>query len=523
MKKSDRIARDLEQSVSTAVENAKDWAAPRVEAAVDWAVPRLQQGLDTASPKIQEGLKSAAHNLADGVATVTPRIQDGLAQLAPKIHDAVESATPRLHEALDKATPVIANARDRVVVEYLPKLSDQIGHASDAVHRTLEGAPAHVDAVAQRLVDSGVVHNIQEQAQSAGQQLKAAAAEASRVVTGEVAKPQKPKHRGFLIFGVIAAAVAAGVAAWKASKPIEDPWKTPSPVTPATPAPVPATTVSDVKETVKEKRQRRRGHRCRRHGGRSRQGGRCLGRRRRRRQVGGLQGCHRRQDRGAEHRREHERRGQGQVAPGQPANQPAAERCTSRRGPATGGVPSFALPLPVPGCPSTGRRNGAGAKFGGMSPDRSSVDAPHDAALPPAVSIVIPAYNEESVIRQCLIAAVYQSVPAARDHRGGQHVQGPHRGDRPPDAAGIPGKSDHPAQPGHGPGPHPHPELRPRPRHRRCPGPDRRRLRAGTGLGGAGPDRPSRTRQCRPPPARWCTTTCRCAASASRPTTRCAS
>ncbi|MBQ1443182.1 MAG: glycosyltransferase family 2 protein [Renibacterium sp.] len=30
----------------------------------------------------------------------------------------------------------------------------------------------------------------------------------------------------------------------------------------------------------------------------------------------------------------------------------------------------------------------------------------------PSVSIVIPAYNEESVIRQCLIAAIYQSVPA---------------------------------------------------------------------------------------------------------------
>ena len=152
----------------------------------------------------------------------------------------------------DKDTPVIANARDRVVVEYLPRLSDQIGHASDAVHRTLEGAPAHVDAVAQRLVDSGVVHNIQEQAQTAGQQIKAAAAEATRAVTGEIAKPQKPKHRGFLIFGVIAAAVAAGVAAWKASKPIEDPWKTPAPVTPATPAPVPATTVTDVKEDVKK-------------------------------------------------------------------------------------------------------------------------------------------------------------------------------------------------------------------------------------------------------------------------------
>lgn len=30
----------------------------------------------------------------------------------------------------------------------------------------------------------------------------------------------------------------------------------------------------------------------------------------------------------------------------------------------------------------------------------------------PSVSIVIPAYNEEGVIRQCLIAAIYQSMPA---------------------------------------------------------------------------------------------------------------
>ena len=168
MQKTDRIARELEQSVSTGVENAKDWAGPRVEAAVIWAVPRLEQGLDSASPKVQEGLKSAAYNLADGVATVTPRIQDGLAQLAPKIHDAVEGATPRLHDALDKATPVIANARDRVVVDYLPKLSDQMEKpptpctAPWKVHRP-------IDAVAQRLVDSGVVPTLQGQAQCAGE------------------------------------------------------------------------------------------------------------------------------------------------------------------------------------------------------------------------------------------------------------------------------------------------------------------------------------------------------------------
>jgi hypothetical protein len=263
VKKSDRIARELELSVSSAVENAKD----RVEAAVDWAVPRLQHGIDTASPKIQEGLKVAAHNLADGVATVTPRLQDGLAQLAPKIHEVVEGTPPRLHEALDRATPVIANARDRVVVEYLPRLSDQIGTASEAVHRTLESTPARVDAVAQKLGDVGIIHAIQEQAHVAGGHLKSAANEASRAVTGKalVVEPQKPKKRGLLIFGVITAAVAAGVAAWKASKPVEDPWKTPAPVTPApsapaattpaasatgvgsaaeTPAPVPAATTS---------------------------------------------------------------------------------------------------------------------------------------------------------------------------------------------------------------------------------------------------------------------------------------
>ncbi|MEZ2390943.1 glycosyltransferase family 2 protein [bacterium RCC_150] len=49
-----------------------------------------------------------------------------------------------------------------------------------------------------------------------------------------------------------------------------------------------------------------------------------------------------------------------------------------------------------------------------MPADRSSADIPTASVAPakPGVSIVIPAYNEESVIRQCLVAAIYQSVPA---------------------------------------------------------------------------------------------------------------
>ncbi|MFF2030469.1 hypothetical protein [Arthrobacter sp. NPDC058192] len=245
MKKSDRIARDLEQSVSSGVDTAREWAAPRVEAAVNWAVPRLQHGLDTASPKLQEGLKTAAQSLAGGVAVVTPRLQESLAQLAPRINDAAEGATPRLHVAVDKAAPVIANARDLVVVEYLPRLSTGIGQASEAVHRTLESAPVHVDALAQKLIDSGLVHNVQTQAQAAGKNIKAAAADAGKTASVKLGKreQQKPKHRGLLILGVLAAAAAAGVAAWKASKPVEDPWKVPTPVKPA---PVSTPTVTEI-------------------------------------------------------------------------------------------------------------------------------------------------------------------------------------------------------------------------------------------------------------------------------------
>ncbi|GAP59536.1 hypothetical protein AHiyo1_28570 [Arthrobacter sp. Hiyo1] len=127
MKKSDRIARELEHTVVNGVENAKDWATPRVEAAVNWAVPRIQHGIDTASPKLQEGLKSAAYNLADGVATVTPKLQEGLANLAPKIHDVVEDASPKIQEALNKATPRSATRGTKLLRSTCPSFRSSSG------------------------------------------------------------------------------------------------------------------------------------------------------------------------------------------------------------------------------------------------------------------------------------------------------------------------------------------------------------------------------------------------------------
>lgn len=247
MKKTERIARDLGDSVTTGVEGAREWATPRVEAAVDWAVPRLEKGIETASPRIQEGLHRAASELAGGVAKVTPRIQDGLDRVAPRISQVVDEASPRIQQTLDKATPAIHRARDLVVNQYIPAASAKLGEAADYTARRLDGAtfpqPVH-EAVASFSGDKKALKNAQKSAvvavRQAGKQLRREQAHQGR-------------KRGFLIFGIIAAVVTAGVAAWKASKPVEDPWKSPAPVEP-TPVPVavPATETEASTEEVRE-------------------------------------------------------------------------------------------------------------------------------------------------------------------------------------------------------------------------------------------------------------------------------
>jgi cellulose synthase/poly-beta-1,6-N-acetylglucosamine synthase-like glycosyltransferase len=47
-----------------------------------------------------------------------------------------------------------------------------------------------------------------------------------------------------------------------------------------------------------------------------------------------------------------------------------------------------------------------------MAPEPAPSPPPSDTTGRPSVSIVIPAHNEEAVIRQCVTAAIYQSVPA---------------------------------------------------------------------------------------------------------------
>ena len=118
-----------------------------------------------------------------------------------------------------------------------------------------------------------------------------------------------------------------------------------------------------------------------------------------------------------------------------------------------------------------------------MCPEKSSEDALHDAVHTPAVSIIIPAYNEESVIRQCLIAAVYQSVPAHEII-----VVDNMSKDRTADIVRQM-QLEYPESPiillsqDRDQGLIPTRNFRPRPCHRGHPGPDRCRFRPGARLG----------------------------------------
>lgn len=257
--KPERTARDFGESVATGAEQALDWAAPKVDTAVKWAVPRLEKGIESASPKIQEGLTWAAKELSDTVAKVSPMIQDSLDRVGPRISAAIDDATPRVQKAVDRATPALNeamgkaspafnHARDVVLNEYLPTANEKIGNAAKYTTRKLDQAkvPEALHEVSEKLKPSAkTVSRLQDTASAAVGH-----------VSKELEKAQKPakKKRGWLIVAVIAAATAAGVAAWRASKPIDDPWKTPTPVEPTTvrasgPVEVPAS-VEEVRDEV---------------------------------------------------------------------------------------------------------------------------------------------------------------------------------------------------------------------------------------------------------------------------------
>ncbi|TKV28987.1 hypothetical protein FDK12_04815 [Arthrobacter sp. NamB2] len=229
MKKNVRVTHELEESAALAaafaagVVAAREWASPHVDAAYGWAKPRWEKGIETAGPALQETVRKAAEGISSGIAVVTPKIQDGIDSVGPRITQVIDETTPRIQETLDKATPVLNSAKGKVVDDYLPALSSKLGEAADTASRSLAAAtvpPVVEKAVTKVTGDKNTVKNAQKR-------LVAATLQASKELNRSQAKKS---GKGWLIFGIISAAIVAGVAAWRASKPVEDPWKTPAPI-----------------------------------------------------------------------------------------------------------------------------------------------------------------------------------------------------------------------------------------------------------------------------------------------------
>jgi hypothetical protein len=141
-------------AVGHAAENAREWSHPHVEAARHWAKPHVEHGIEVAAPKLESAVSS----------------------LAPKVD----------------------TARDKIVEELLPRVTEAITSFAAA------SAAAKDEAVSR---GTG----------------------AAAVISGDaVAKPKHTKkRRALMVLGLLGAAAAGAAAFMKQSAPKDDPWATP--------------------------------------------------------------------------------------------------------------------------------------------------------------------------------------------------------------------------------------------------------------------------------------------------------
>ncbi|WP_247827587.1 hypothetical protein [Arthrobacter antioxidans] len=252
MKKNARPTHELEEGVAlglaaaAGLAAAREWATPRVDAAYEWAKPRWEKGIETAGPALQDSVRKASEGIsggiAGGIAVVAPKIQDGIDKVGPRISQVIDDTTPKIQGTLDKAAPALNSAKVKVVDDYLPTLSTKLGDAADTASRSL--ASAHVPPAVEKAVIR--ITGDKKAVKKAQKRLVAATLQASK----DLKKSQRRnKGKGWLIVGIVLSAIVAGVAVWRASKPVEDPWKTPAPIK-AAPAPVSSEKTREANEVV---------------------------------------------------------------------------------------------------------------------------------------------------------------------------------------------------------------------------------------------------------------------------------
>lgn len=164
----------------------------------------------TRAEQLQESLQDSTATLASSAATVADQLRERVVPAVghaagsahkwakPRVEHGIEVAAPKLESAVSGLAPKVDTARDKIVEELLPRLTEAIAAFAAAT------TAAKDEAVAR-------------------------GAGAAAVISGDaVASPKRNKKcRVLMALGLLGAAAAGAAAFMKRSAPKDDPWATP--------------------------------------------------------------------------------------------------------------------------------------------------------------------------------------------------------------------------------------------------------------------------------------------------------
>lgn len=194
-------------------EHARKNAESKVVSAGDW----LSSEIGELGEKLQHGVQAGASALASGVEATGPYVQDGLGKAQNLGEDIKHRGEKAKTAGAAAAAPLAAKAAKKTA-EGRAVTQDKYSGAVAALASKVAHADTsdQFDALVAKLTgDKKTVKRIQKAAKNSAK---------------EYAKQQKKAqggHKGLLLLGLLAAGGVAGVAAWRASRPVQDPWKTP--------------------------------------------------------------------------------------------------------------------------------------------------------------------------------------------------------------------------------------------------------------------------------------------------------
>lgn len=211
-------------NVLAGVDSARDWTAPKLAQAADWAEDAYRKG----APKVQDASQRVLHQASTGASAAGEKIRGYSSRAASAVGDQADKQyrrlSPQTKAQIDQARAKYDDAKHQVTHRYVPEASARLGDYADRTAKLIHKAevdPRVEKALIKATGDKKIVKKLRKSSEKY-------AKDAAKSLKKQQRK--QSRRKGLLVFGLVAAGVTAAVAAWRASQPVEDPWKKPQPV-----------------------------------------------------------------------------------------------------------------------------------------------------------------------------------------------------------------------------------------------------------------------------------------------------